>query len=166
VDIQPWLILTHVLTAFAFLALHGVSMVVWWRLRTERDRTRVTAYLELSLSMLLGMGVAGLLLIATGILAGIFGGWWFNGQWWLWVSIGLLVVIVGSMTPLMGIPMSEARQAVGIPTEAQRKAGTTPVPADDAELDRRLRSRRPTVGAGIGIIGIVLITWLMEMKPF
>lgn len=165
-DIQPWLITTHVLAAFAFFALHGVSMAVWWRLRTERDRARVASYLELSASMLVVMSVAGLALIVTGILAGIVGAWWFNGQWWLWLSIGILVVIVGAMTPLMAIPMAEAREAVGLPTAAQAKAGTIPVPLDDAELDRRLRNPRPTYGATIGIVGIVLITWLMEMKPF
>jgi MFS family permease len=162
----PWLVLAHVLSAFAFLAIHGVSMGVWWRLQTERDRARVVSYLELSASMIGPMGLTGLLLIVTGILAGIAGGWWFNGQWWLWLSIGLLVVIVGAMTPLVAIPLNEVRRAAGLPSAADRKAGLVPDPADDATLDRLLRNPKPRLGAAIGIVGIVLITWLMEFKPF
>lgn len=163
---RPWLVLLHVLSAFAFLAAHGVSMGVWWRLRTERDRTWVVSYLELSASMLVPMSVAGLLLIVSGILAGITGGWWLNGQWWLWLSIGLLVIIVGAMTPLVAMPLNEVRRAAGVPTPADLKAGIVPKPSDDATLDRLLRNPKPTIGAAIGIGGIVLITWLMMLKPF
>jgi len=163
---RPWLVLAHVLAAFAFLAIHGVSMGVWWRLRTERERTRVVAYLELSGSMIMPMSLVGLFLIVSGILAGIAGGWWFDGHWWLWLSIGLLVAIVAAMTPLVSIPLGEVRRAAGIPTAAERTAGLVPDPVDDATLDRLLRNPKPGLGAAIGIGGIVLITWLMELKPF
>ncbi len=163
---RPWLVLAHVLAAFAFLAIHGVSMGVWWRLRTERERRRVVSYLELSASMIMPMSRAGLLLIVSGILVGIAGGWWFDGHWWLWLSIGLLVLIVAAMTPLVSIPLSEIRRAAGIQTAADRKAGLVPDPVDDATLDRLLRNPKPGLGAAIGIVGIVLITWLMELKPF
>jgi len=110
--------------------------------------------------------VAGLLLIVSGILAGIAGGWWFNGQWWLWLSIGLLVIIVGAMTPLVAMPLNEVRRAAGVPDPADLKAGIVPEPSDDATLDRLLRNPKPTIGAAIGIGGIVLMTWLMMLKPF
>jgi len=41
-----------------------------------------------------------------------------------------------------------------------------PTPVDDATLDRLRRDPRPAIGGTIAIIGIVLITWLMETKPF
>lgn len=163
---RPWLVLLHVLSTFAFLAAHGVSMGVWWRLRKERDRTRVISYLDLSASMIIPMSVAALVLIVSGIVAGIVGGWWFNGQWWLWLSIGLLVIIIGAMTPLLAMPLNEVRRAAGIPTAEELKAGIVPTPADDATLDRALRNPKPAIGAAIGIGGIVLITWLMMLKPF
>lgn len=163
---RPWLVLLHVLSTFAFLAAHGVSMGVWWRLRKERDRTRVISYLDLSASMIIPMSVAALVLIVSGIVAGIAGGWWFNGQWWLWLSIGLLVIIIGAMTPLLAMPLNEVRRAAGIPTAEELKAGIVPTPADDATLDRALRNPKPAIGAAIGIGGIVLITWLMMLKPF
>jgi len=99
--------------------------------------------------------LAGLLLIVSGILVGVAAAWWFNGQWWLWVSIGLLVLIVAVMTPLLSVPFGGLRRALGTPTQV-----------DDAALAVLLTDRRPAVGATIGIGGLVLITWLMETKPF
>jgi hypothetical protein len=162
----PWLLVLHVVSALAFLAIHGVSMGVWWRVRQERDRTRLMPLLDLSAGFITPMMLAGLLLIVSGVLVGIAGAWWFNGQWWLWASIGLLVVIVGVMTPLISIPMSTMRRGLGMPTRADHKAGIVPAPVDDVELDRLLLDRRPAIGASVAIGGIVLITWLMETKPF
>ena len=68
-------------------------------------------WLELSAASIVPMGIAALLLIVSGILVGVAGDWWFNGQWWLWVSVGSLVVIVAVMTPLVSIPMGDIRRA-------------------------------------------------------
>ena len=162
----PMLLVLHVLCVFAFLAIHGVSMGVWWRVRRERDRGRLIPLLEMSAGAILPMIVAGLLLIVSGVLVGIAGSWWFNGQWWLWVSIGLLVLIVALMTPLVSIPLNEVRSGLGVPTRADIKTGSVPAPVDDVSLDRLLRDRRPLIGGSLAIGGIVLITWLMESKPF
>jgi hypothetical protein len=151
----PWLLVLHVVSALAFVAIHGVSMGVWWRIRRERDRAKLAALLELSGMFLLPAMLAGLLLIVSGILVGVAAAWWFNGQWWLWVSIGLLVLIVAVMTPLLSVPFGGLRRALGTPTQV-----------DDAALAVLLTDRRPAVGATIGIGGLVLITWLMETKPF
>lgn len=164
--VYPALLVFHVLCALAFMAIHGVSMGVWWRVRRERDRAKLIPLLELSADFITPMSLAGLLLIVSGILVGIAAAWWFNGQWWLWVSIGLLVAIVVVMTPFIAIPVSGMRRGLGMPTRADQKAGIVPAPVDDVELDRLLDDRRPTVGAALAIGGIVLITWLMETKPF
>ncbi len=164
--VYPMLLVVHVLCVLAFLAIHGVSMGVWWRVRRERDRAKLEPLLDLSVGFITPMSLAGLLLIVSGILVGVAGAWWFNGQWWLWVSIGLLIAIVAVMTPLVAIPMTGMRRGLGMPTQADRKAGIVPAPVDDVELDRLLSDRRPTVGASLAIGGIVLITWLMETKPF
>jgi hypothetical protein len=164
--LYPWLLVLHVTSAFAFMAIHGVSMGVWWRVRRERDRAKLVPLLELSLTFITPMIVAGSLLIVSGILVGIAAAWWFNGDWWLWISIVLMVLIVGVMTPLVAIPMSQMRLGLGMPSQAAQKAGIVPAPVDDAELHRLLGDRRPAVGASIAIAGIILITWLMETKPF
>ena len=164
--LYPWLLVGHVLCVLAFMAIHGVSMGVWWQVRRERDRAKQIPLLDLSVAFIIPMSIAGLLLIVSGILVGIAAGWWFNGQWWLWVSIVLLVVIVAVMTPLVAIPMSNMRRGLGMPSQADIKSGTTPNPVDDAALELLLSDRRPLIGATVAIGGIVLITWLMESKPF
>ncbi len=45
-------------------------------------------------------------------------------------------------------------------------AGTVPMPVDDATLDLLLRDRDPLTGSALAITGIVVITLLMESKPF
>lgn len=166
IGLYPWLLVFHVLSVLGFLALHGVSMAVWWRVRRERDRAKLATLLELSVGFMVPMSVAGLLLIVSGVLVGIAAAWWFNGQWWLWVSVGLLVAIVAVMTPMLAIPFSQMRRGLGIPSQSDLKSGTAPVPVDDAELHLLLADRRPTIGATFAIGGIVLITWMMETKPF
>ena len=162
----PWLLVLHVLCVFGFLAVHGVSMGVWWRVRRERDRAKLSALLDLSVGFVTPMSVALLLLIMSGVLVGVAAAWWFNGQWWLWASVALLVIIIAVMTPLVAIPMSEMRRGLGMPSRADVKAGIVPTPVDDAALDRLLLDRRPAIGSSIAIAGIVVITWLMESKPF
>jgi hypothetical protein len=162
----PALLVLHVLSVFAFLALHGVSMGVWWKVRRERDRARLGPLFELSAGFVTPMLLAGLLLIVSGILVGVAAGWWFNGQWWLWLSIGLLFAIVMLMNPLVAIPMNEMRQGLGLKPTVEPKAGKVVTPVDDGDLDRLLLDRRPLIGGSVAIVGIVLITWLMESKPF
>jgi hypothetical protein len=151
--VYPWLVTLHVIAALTFVAVHGVSMGVWWRVRRERDRARLAAWLELSGSFLVPAIAAGLLLVVSGILAGIAGAWWSEGGGWLWLSVGLLVTVVLLMHPLLAMPFVRLRQALanGI---------------GEAELERLLGDPRPPIGATIGIGGIVVITWLMETKPF
>lgn len=138
----PWLLTLHVVSVLAFLAVHGVSMGVWWRVRKERDRARLIPMLDLSAGFMIPMGLAALLLIVSGILVGVAGGWWFDGDWWLWLSIGLLVIIVVVMTPLVATPMTEMRRGLGLPSRADTKAGIVPTPVDDATLCAP--PRRPT----------------------
>jgi hypothetical protein len=151
--LYPWLLTLHVLSALAFIAVHGVSMGVWWRVRRERDRVRLAAWLELSGGFIVPALLTVLLLIVSGILAGVAGSWWFDGRGWLWLSVGLLVGIVLLMHPMLAMPFVRLRQGL---------AGGI----GDAELERLLADPRPPIGAAIGIAGIVVITWLMETKPF
>jgi hypothetical protein len=163
---QPWIVFIHVAAAFAFIAAHGVSMAVFFRLRRERDRARLTTLLELSSYSLGVLYTAFLILLLAGILAGIVGGWWTNGRLWLWTALVILVVVVGLMYGLMTTSYGKLRQALGIPTQNDTKKGVVPEPASDEVLEALLMSSRPTVGAVTGIAGLLVIIWLMVVKPF
>jgi len=163
---QPWIIFIHVAASFAFIAAHGASMAVFFRLRTERDRVKLTTLLELSSYSFGALYIAFLILLVAGILAGIVGGWWTNGGLWLWTALVVLVVVVGLMYGLMTTNYGQVRQALGIPSQNDQKKGIVPEPASDEALDALLTSSRPTIGAVVGLAGLLVIIWLMVVKPF
>lgn len=169
-DLTAWLPLlrvVHVLAAFAFVLVHGASAMVAFKLRGERDRTRIQALLELSNAYLNWLYLAFLVLLVAGILAGIAGGYWTSGRYWLWASLGVLIAIVVAMYLLATPHFDALRHALGMPTyDDARKKLEPPPPASDEELARLLGSARPMQAAGVGIGGIAIITAMMMLKPF
>ena len=156
-------VLLHVLGAFSFVAAHGVSMVAAFRLRGERDRTRQATLLELS-QIGVGVSYVGLLiLLAAGILAGFMGDHW--GRGWIWASLGTLVAVAVLMyviaTPFYG----RMRAAAGVGGMG-RSADQFKPPATEADLDGLPGSIRPMLLAAVGGVGLVVIIWLMMLKPF
>jgi hypothetical protein len=153
----------HVLGAFAFVAAHGVSMIVAFRLRAERDRSRQIALLDASGA---GIGITYiglLLLLAAGILAGFMGDHW--GRAWIWASLGTLAVVIGVMYAIATPFYGRMRAAAGIGQWAEKAAQYKP-PATEADLDRLATSNVPTVLAAVGGLGLAVIVWLMVVKPF
>ena len=165
-DIKPWLVVLHILSAFGFLAVHGISMGILFRVRKERDRGRLATLLEFSTTYLNAMYLFLLLLLVSGIASGILGGFWTNGQLWLWVSLGLLIALVVAMYYFMTEPFAAMRSGLGIQGMQDRKKGIMPTPVGDAELAVLLTARRPVTGAALGVAAIAVITVLMKMKPF
>jgi hypothetical protein len=166
-DLTPyigWIVFFHVLGAFAFVAGHGVSMFVAFQVRRDRDRERLEALLDLSAWSLGLAGVGLLVVLATGILAGIILGSWDRA--WIWISLVLFIVIGGAMTPIGSGYFTRARLALGQRTRSVKDSDPDPVPATDAELDAILESKRPELLLAIGAGGFVVILWLMMFRPF
>jgi len=151
-----WIVYGHILGALAFMLAHGASAAVVFRLRSERDPAAVRLLLGLSKMTLPLAYVSLLLLIVAGVWAGIDMGAFNNGQMWLWTAVGVLIVIFVTMFALVSPTFYRTRDLLG--------DGSTPV--DQAALDARLSSSRPMAGVIIGLIGILIILWLMVLKPF
>ena len=165
--LRPWLVLTHILGVLAFVLVHGASAAVSFKLRSERDRVRIQALLELSNAYLNWAYLALVVLLLSGIAAGIAGGWWTSGRLWLWVSLGLLVAVFVGMYGVAAPYFETLRHAVGLPTyQDVRQQRDPPPPATDGELEILLGSRRPAIVAVVGLGGIGLIAGLMVLKPF
>jgi hypothetical protein len=165
--LRPWLVLSHVLAVLAFVLVHGASATVAFRLRSERDPVRVRALLELSNAYLNWAYGALVILLLSGIAAGIVGGWWTSGRLWLWASLVLLVAVLVGMYGVAAPYFEALRHAVGLATYQDiREQRDRPQPVTDGELAILLESRRPAVVAMIGLGGIALITGLMILKPF
>jgi hypothetical protein len=151
-----WIVYGHILGALAFMLAHGVSAVVVIQLRSERDPATVRLLLGLSKMTLPTMYLSLLLLIVAGVWAGIDMGAFNGGQMWLWTAVGLLVVVFIVMFAMVSPTFYRTRDLLG--------DGSAPV--DPTELDRRLSSSRPLVGVVLALIGILVILWLMVLKPF
>jgi hypothetical protein len=158
-----WIVLLHVLGAFTFVAAHGVSMVTAFRLRGERDRGRQVALLEASAAGVGAMYIGLLVLLVGGIWAGFAGDHW--GRLWIWAALVTLVVVIVVMyavaTPFYG----RMRAATGEGRWAERAAQYKP-PATEADLAMLATSNRPWVLTIVGGIGLVVLVWLMVIKPF
>ena len=157
-----WLVFLHIASAFIFVLAHGASAAVALKLRRESDSVRIRALLELSGSTLVASGVSVVMVLVTGIALGFTGHWW--GTVWIWASLVLLVLIGAAMSIMGSAYFNEVRAAVGLPSGYGGDA--PPEQASPAELEALLRSWRPVAVSVIGVVGLLVILWLMTLKPF
>ncbi len=163
-EFYPWIVLGHVVLIILALGAHGVSAFAMFRARTETDRGRLGAILDLSASTLEVAGWGLLIGVILGIVAAVIGGHF--GRAWPWAAIVVVVVVFGAMTPLAANPMSGVRKALGMTVRGD-KAGDPPrQPATDEGLAQAQAALHPTLVAMVGVAGIVILVWLMEAKPF
>ena len=166
-DLTPYsraLVFLHVLGAFMFVAGHGVSMFVVFQARKERDRGRLGALLDLSGWSLAVAGIGLLVLLVSGIVAGIV--LQSFGRWWIWVSLALLIIIGIVMTPVGGEFLRGLRVAIGQRPRNLKPDDPDPVPVSDDELAALQATRRPEVLLWLGAGGFVVILYLMMFRPF
>ena len=151
-----WWVFLHVIGVFGFLMAHGVSAYVTFRLRSERDPARVSHLLELSASSVGVMWNSIGVLLLGGVVAGFTGHFW--GQAWIWVAIGVFVVVIAAMYA-MGTTWARRLRTIS----AAMSEGTEAVSSH--QFEEILRSRRPYTVAGIGFVGLAVLLWLMLFKP-
>jgi MFS family permease len=167
VDLTPyvrWIVFLHVLGAFMFVAGHGVSMYSVFAVRKERDRGRLAALLDLSGWSLAVAGIGLLVLLVSGIVAGIV--LQSFGHWWIWISLALLVGIGILMTPIGGTYLRNLRIAIGQRPRNAKPGDPDPVPVSDGELAALQASSRPEQLLAIGAGGFIVIVYLMMFRPF
>lgn len=151
-----WVLYAHIASAFTFLSLHGVSMVVLYRIRAERDREKILALISVSGTTTLPMYISLGAIVLTGVLAALklesF------GHWWVWVAIGVLVVTIGLMTAVAKPYFAKVKLACQV-----RPSG---VPrTSDQELGEILGGPTAHVITAIGLVGLLAILYLMVFTP-
>lgn len=151
-----WVLYGHIASTFLFLSMHGVSMVVLYRIRGERDREKIMALVTLSGATTLPMYVALAAIVITGVLAALkleaF------GHWWVWVAIGILVVTIGLMTAVAKPYFAKVKLACQV-----RPSGVPRI--SDQELGEILGGPTAHVITAIGVIGLLAILYLMVFTP-
>jgi hypothetical protein len=164
VNFYPWVVIGHVLFVIVSFMAHGVSAFAMFRVRSEGDRVRLGAILDLSATSLVTAGITLLVAIVLGIVAAIMGGHF--GRLWPWVSIGVLIVAIGAMTPLAATPLGEIRTALGQRARSDKPTDPPRMPASDEDLAAAQARLRPELVAAIGLAALAILVWLMEVKPF
>ena len=163
-DLTRLIVFLHVLGAFMFVAGHGVSMFTVFQVRKERDRTKLAALLDLSGWSLAVAGIGLLVLLISGIVAGVMLESW--GRLWIWVSLALFLVIGIAMTPIGGSYLRAIRVGIGQRPRNAKPGDPDPTPVSDGELAALQASNRPEILLWIGAGGFVVILYLMMFRPF
>ena len=163
-DLYGWVVFGHIIAVILALAAHGVSAWVMFRVRVERDRTRLSAIIDLSSSSLSAAGILLVVAVVLGIAAAIMGGHF--AKLWPWAAIVVLVIAFGSMTPLAAIPMNKLRAVHAVAKPGDVSGRPVGAAGTDEELAAALAAIRPESPAVIGVAGIVILAWLMRAKPF
>lgn len=156
------MIFLHILGVIVFALGHGTSIAVAFRLRKEREHPRIAAILDVS-AWSTGLMYLGLLLIIVpGVVLGFLGGYW--GSWWLWVSIVLLVLVMGAMYGIAAPYYLGLRAATGA-TMNESKRQKAAALASGNPVDTLATSWRPTALTLVGGVGLAVILWLMVAQP-
>ena len=159
-----WIVLLHVVGAFLFVVAHGASIWTVNAIRRETSPARIGALTDLSGMSLSAAYVGLLLLLVGGIWAGIYAG--FFGSGWIWTALALFVVIAVAMYAIATPFYKRLRIALGQRTMGTPKDAPDPVPASDEEILAIARTAPAIPLDVIGFVGLLLILWLMVVKPF
>jgi hypothetical protein len=162
--VYDWIVLLHVLGAFLFVIAHGASIWIVNVIRREQQPLRIAALADLSSTSLGAAYVGLLLLLVGGIWAGIYGNWFSAG--WIWAALGVFIVVSVAMYAIATPYFKRLRIALGQRTQGMPKGAPLPAPAPDGEIVA-IASAAPAVLLDVvGFLGLLVILWLMVVKPF
>ncbi len=152
-----WFVVAHLVGLVLFTISHGASAFMAFRLRSERDPVVVESLLKVG-QLSVGPMYLGLVLLSIGGLGAAAGANLWGAPWVIAsivVFIIVLVVMWAVASPYyMGLRKSlEARAPDGRPA------------IEPAELTRQLDTRRPEILALVGTVGLLVLVWLMVIKP-
>lgn len=158
----PWLVFLHVLSVLAFLLVHGGAAAAMLRLRHEREMPRVQTLLRLSEStrgpmwgILMALGITGL---ALTLIEHTY------ARFWIWGSVLVLVLMQMGMHLLATQPLNDVRKAAGL-SWYDGKGEQLPVAPDERALAIALARMRPAATALVGGVGLVVLLWMMMLRP-
>jgi Predicted integral membrane protein (DUF2269) len=155
--LYSWFVFAHLFGLVLFAISHGASAFMAFRLRSARDPKVVTALLEVG-SMSIGPMYIGLLLLIVG---GLGAAWVANlwGQAWIIASIVVFIVVLVAMWAVASpYYMNLRKELAEVGPDGNSKMS-------QEALAAQLDSRRPEILTAVGTIGLLLLVWLMVIKP-
>ena len=159
-----WIVLLHIVGAFVFVLSHGVAVFVAYELPKQRDSGRIVVLLDLSGTSLNGAYLGLLLLLIGGIWAGIYRDWFkFT---WIWAALVVFVLITVVMYVVATPYFKRLRIAVGQRAMGYPKDAPDPTPLPEADILAIAAKSPVAVLSAVGFGGLLIILWLMVLKPF
>jgi len=155
-----WFVLLHIVGLVIFIACHGVSMFVAFRIRAQRDPRAIAAGLEASSAAIGPMYLGLLLLIVGGLGAAAGGDLW--SETWIIASAIVFVAVIVAMYAMATPYYKRVREAVGAQVGGKPPEGQ---PASAEELATLLDTRRPELLLVVGGVGLLALLWLMVLRP-
>jgi hypothetical protein len=163
------LVLVHLVGVVVMAVAHGVSIFAAFRVRHETDPRIVAVILGMSKTAVLVLYI-GFLLMAIGG----FGAAWQSGALlapWAIASYVVLVVVIGVMYAVATPFYVRVRElaigagAAGAAGAAEASTGEGGEIAHSGALQAALASRRPELLAVVGTSGLLILLWLMVVRP-
>jgi hypothetical protein len=153
--VYQWFVFTHLVGLVLFVFAHGASAFASYQIRSSRDPMAIGSYLTLSLQAVRTAYIGLLLLIIGGAAAATDVGWWSRP--WVWSSVIALVAV------LLGMWIVGSRYYMNLRRMLAGSEGKPPI--GEQELAAYLDSRVPDVLGAIGAVGLLVLIWLMVLKP-
>jgi len=153
--VYQWFVFLHLAGLVVFVLAHGASAFISLRLPAQRNPVVVASYLETSKIATQTMYGGLILLLIGGAGAATVNDFWTEP--WIVASIVVLVVVIGLMYALGTGYYSGLRKLL-----AEGSGGSV---VSEEELARRLDPQRPRILAAVGVIGLLILVWLMVLKP-
>ncbi len=159
-----WVVYLHVFAAMSFMLAHGGATAMSLLLKKERSSERMMTLLDVSSYSWPMFALTFLLLLISGIAAGIMGRWW--GQGWIWTSLAILILMSGYMGWASRAQYHRLRKVLGIPYFEGNKDQPALPQAPAEEIYRVQADLQPARLAAIGLGTTAVIVALMLFKPF
>ena len=156
-ELYPWFVFAHLLGLVIFAICHGASAFMAFRLRGERDPVVVDSLLKVGQLSVGPMYIGLLLLIVGGLGAAAGGNLW--GEPWVIASIIVFIVVLVVMWSVA------SPYYMGLRKSLEERAPDGRPAIEPSALARVLDSRRPDILTLVGTVGLVLLVWLMVIKP-
>ena len=159
---MQWWLYAHLASVVGFLLAHGHSAAMGFRLRQERSPEAIRSLTDLSRQTTPVTYVFLLLIIITGVILGFQGQWW--GRAWIWTALVVLIVTIAAMGGLAR-RYYKLREAAGVPAGP----GARPKPESSASpeaVSELAASINPVPITALGVVALLILLWLMILKPF
>ena len=165
--LYQWMVWLHVLFAFLFFFVHGVSMATAFLLPKEKDAKRISMLLDLPSIVIAPMGISMLGILVTSIYMGSSAHWWAKGWWG--ASFLLFFLMTMWMTWYGRKFYSPIRKELGLFYMTGFSTRNDPVENKQVNMDevyKLIARTSPHLLMTVGLVVLGLLIWMMRFKPF